>query len=237
MKNNNIQKLYNKYKLNKTDILYLNNIVIPIYNHPEFQKRLSKEFIHHGEIILGDHIIEDAIMTYNIAKKKKNINIDLAVKIAMFHDLYTCPWQNKTEFIKEKSFFNKHGFRHPIEAVINAVNWYPNEFQNKDDAKVIIDGIIHHMYPLPVTRYYDNKENILELKNFELLSTIPENIKSLIIESTKRKGLKRISICKSKYIEGRIMSKADKKVSIKQFHNFNSIKAIFTGINKSIDRK
>lgn len=240
MVNNNkkLERIINKYKLNNNDKEELLDIIKPIYEHSEFQRRMTNEFLHHSDITLGEHILEDSILTYIMSKKyKKNIDVSLAVKIAMFHDLYTVSWQNPSKVLKEKHFFNKHGFRHPIEAVINAYNWYPEMFNNINDAKIIIDGIIHHMYPLPVTKYIDSKDNILELKNYNLLLNIPDNIIKIINESTKRKCLKRISFCKSKYIEGKIMSKADKKVSYKQFKNLSSVIALFTGINKTLIRK
>lgn len=238
MINDIINNIFNKYNLSKLDKDNIMKIINSLIIHPEFQKRLTNDFCHHGTITLGEHILDDVITTYFMAKNsKRKINVDLAVKIALFHDLYTVPWQSSSKAKKEKCFFNKHGFRHPIEAVINAYNWYPNEFNNLEECKIIIDGIIHHMYPLPVTKFNNSDYNVLELKNFELLSNIPDNIKKIIFDSTKRKGLKKISICKSKYIEGRIMAKADKIVSVKQFKDLDSILAIVSGVNKKVKGK
>ncbi len=238
MLNEKIDSILIKYNINNEDKSNFLNIINPIVSHSEFQRRMTSEFLHHSNITLGEHIIEDAVVTYLLGKKsKKNINIDLAVKIAMLHDLYTVSWQNTEKVIKEKKFFNKHGFRHPVEAIINAYNWYPELFKNENDTRIIIDGVIHHMYPLPVTKFVDSRDNILELKNFELVSNLPQEIKDIIVYSTKRKGLGSISLCKSKYIEGRIMSKADKKVSVGQFKNVSSVLALFTGVNKKLERK
>ena len=77
------------------------------------------------------------------------INLKIAIYIAMFHDLYEEPWQNNIKS-KGKKFKNLHGFTHPIEAVVNAITWFPNIFQDEEESLMIIDGIIHHMYPLPV---------------------------------------------------------------------------------------
>ena len=57
------ESLLNKY-LNKEEIEDINRIIYPIFIHQEFQKRMGKEFLHHSDITLGEHIIEDAIVTY-----------------------------------------------------------------------------------------------------------------------------------------------------------------------------
>ena len=165
-------------------------------------------------------------------RKNKNFNITLAVRIAMLHDLYTLPWQNN-EKAKVNKFFNKHGFRHPIEAVINAINWYPELFEVSNEAKVIIDGIIHHMYPLPVTSFKENFENKIELKNYELLNNLSPEDKLMLIESSNRFKIGRISFSRSKYKEGRIMAKADKYVASKEVKN---PLPLITGSNKHLTK-
>ena len=229
--NNKLDKIFDKYNLNLEDRNYLDKIIIPIINHPEFQKRMTKEFFHHGDITLGEHILEDSVLTYLLAKKRNDIKIDLAIKIAMLHDLYTIPWQNNKE-AKVKRFFNKHGFRHPIEAVINGVTWYPEIFNDEEESKIIIDGVLHHMFPLPV-RYLNKKT---ELKNWDVYDNLDESYKLMINASLKRKKLGPVSFSRSKYIEGRIMSKADKKVSRKQIKNISSANALITGHNKKLEK-
>lgn len=214
------------------------SIVSPIINHKEFQKRLSNSFLHHSDITLGEHLFEDALCTYKLLKrkeKKKKVNIVLGVKIALFHDLYTISWQNNKKFTKVRKFSHKHGFRHPIEAAINSAYWYKEEFKDLEDANTIIDGIIHHMYPLPVTRI-KNIEDI-ELRNYDTFLKLPKNIQNIIIKSTNRGKIAKFSFARSKYYEGRIMSKADKKVSFHQIKNLSSFKALLTGNNKSLDNK
>jgi hypothetical protein len=46
-----------------------------------------------------------------------------------------------------------------------------------------------------------------------------------------------VSICPSKYIEGRVMAKADKYVSIRQIKNPSSALALVTGKNKKLKKK
>ena len=184
-------------------------------------------------------MLEDAIQTYIYSKKylknnkTTNYQIDISVKIALLHDLYTIPWQNN-HHNKPAKFFNKHGFRHPIESVINAVSWYPELFKKQSDAKKIIDGIIHHMYPLPVSSLISLEENHLELNNFDKIKPISPLIKNMIIESSNRKKIKSISLSKSIYKEGRIMAKADKYISIKQMENIPAATSLITGRNKKI---
>ena len=232
-----INCLFNKYSLKQKDKKILKKIILPIIKHPEFQKRLTSVYPHHGSITLGEHIIEDAILTYQLSKKymKKcsNYQTDLAIKIAMFHDLYTIPWQNNKDS-HVKHFFHKHGFRHPIEAVINSINWYPEYFKSKNASRIIIDGILHHMYPLPVMFINFNKIDFYELKNKDLYNKLSKEQQDIIEDSLKRKRIGSISICRSKYIEGRIMAKADRKVSRSQIKDLASLKSLFTGHNKKI---
>ena len=60
----------NKYNLNEKSKGELMSIIRPIFNHPEFQKRMKAPFFHHGEISLGEHILEDTILTYKYIKNK-----------------------------------------------------------------------------------------------------------------------------------------------------------------------
>ena len=229
---NDLKLFLRNNNLNDDEIEEIINIIKDILNHPEFQIRLTDKYLHHGKTTLGIHILEDVILTYKYAKKtNKNIRIDLAIKIAMFHDLYCEPWQNN-ELAKNNSFYNKHGFRHPVEAVINAYTWFKNDFNNIDDASIIIDSIIHHMYPLPVI-IMDGIEN-RELNNYLEFKKMPKNVKDIIIKSTNRNRFLKLSWSKSKYLEGRIVSRADKKASLKEFNNINSVLALITGKNNTI---
>lgn len=221
--------LFTKYKFSddeKTEIL---DIIENIYKHSEFQKRMSNNFLHHGNITLGEHILEDTLKTYMLSKKYKNNNrfdLSIALKISMLHDLYTLPWQNN-DLNKANHFLHYHGFRHPVEAVINAINWFPEIFIDNITSKKIIDGIIHHMYPLPVSKIKSFDSNEIELKNYELVNNLSNMHKEIILWSCKR-------FRRSKYTEGRIVSKADKLVSIHQIRNLESAKALITGKNNKI---
>ena len=231
-----LNRIIDKYKLSDDEKKEFRNIINSIFEHNEFQRRMTNEFLHHSNITLGEHILEDAVLTYKMCKKRNNVNIELAVKIAMLHDLYTNPWQNNKKN-KVKNFCNKHGFRHPIEAVINANVWFPELFKNKEESKIIIDGILHHMYPLPVRTFIDSDINKMELKNFDLIDKLSDQSKKIIIESLNRKKVKNYSVSKSKYKEGKIMSKADKKVSRGQIKNISSLTSLVTGHNKSLKKK
>ena len=230
-----INNYLDKYSLTLKNKNEFKRIINPIVSHFEFQTRLSNLFPHHGSITLGEHIIEDAVLTYKLSKNKDNSNYrtDLAVKIAMFHDLYTIPWQNNKE-TKVKHFFHKHGFRHPVEAVINAISWYPNYFSNINDSKIIIDGILHHMFPLPVVSFNEKNVNYVELKNYDLFKKLPKKYQDIIIESISRKKIGNVSLSRSSFIEGRIMAKADRIVSRKQIRDLESLKSLVTGKNKKI---
>lgn len=236
-----LNELLNHYDLSDKQKDEFWNIVRHIFEHDEFQRRMGPEFPHHADISLGEHILSDAAVTYKLTEKPrfKQANFDrkTAVIIAMFHDLYTLSWQNNPENFQEFSY-NGHAFRHPIEAIINAVSWYPEYFED-DNAYKIIDGVIHHMFPVPV-KMFDG--TTMELKNEELFDKMPEKIRNLIIFSSCR-GLKykHFSICRSEFTEGRIMSHADKIVSFGNYiddfkeNGIDSITALLTGVNKNLD--
>lgn len=234
-----LNNIFSKYNLTTEDIDYLKGIILPIIDNSNFKKRMTSEFLHHSDITLGEHLLEDAIVTYLLSKdylsrhKDTNYRIDLAIKIALLHDLYTIPWQNNKQ-ANVKHFFSKHGFRHPVEAAINAIIWYPNIFKNKQESEIIIDGIIHHMYPLPVRVINNKKLDKLELKNMDNYNKLSNEYKKMIINSANRNKIGVLSFPKSKYQEGKIMSKADKLVSRRQIKNFSSAKALLTGHNKKI---
>lgn len=219
-----MNELLDKY-LSKEDQKEFLNIIKPIFESEEFKIRSTDKFEHHDDLTLGYHILEVAIFTYLECKKHKDVDTNVAVYIAMMHDLYTIPWHDNPE-AKVNYFFNKHGFRHPVEAVINSINWYPEIYENYDKEK-IIDGILHHMFPMPV-RVYNDKD--LELKTDNRVSGTCEQI---LIKSTHRKRIKNISFCRSKYKEGRIVSKCDKKSTRIHLKNVNSLTQAVTGHNKN----
>jgi len=220
------------FKLSKSDSKVLWNIISPICCHKEFVKRCDEPFYHHDTITLGEHIINDTIVTYKLSKKKKNVDVRTACLIAMFHDLYEIPWQNVRD---HKKLMNKHGFVHPIEATINAITWYPEYFNDDNQAKIIVDGIIHHMFPLPVRAM--NKE-IYDLNNLVKYNNLDKKYQDMISTSTKRFSVSKIGFCRSKYREGRIVSRADKKVALKlDLKRPRAYLSLINGNNKKIAKK
>ena len=129
-------------------------------------------------------------------------------------------------------FCNKHGFTHPLEGAVNAYVWYPKYFQNKAEAEIIIDGVIHHMYPFPV-RALDNTD--AELNNKEKYEELDWYTKKLITTSSCRSKIGHISICPSKYKVGRIMSDSDKIVSWFKDSRFHGLISCVTGENSNLD--
>jgi len=220
-----MDELLDKYLNNEEKEEFL-SIIKPIFESKEFKLRSTSVYTHHDEITLGEHILEVAIITFLKCKKTKNVDLKIAVYIAMMHDLYTLPWQNNPDN-KVKYFFNKHGFRHPVEAVINSLNWYPELF-DEDNCRIIIDGILHHMYPMPV-RVYNDKD--IELKNE---CTVDDKYGQIMFESTNRFRIGDISFCRSRYKEGRIVSQSDKIVTYIHLRDLNSLTQAFTGRNKNL---
>lgn len=207
-----INTILDKYSFTSNERIEFKKMIYPIFISPNFQQRLKKNFPHHGKIPLGEHILCDAAVTYKLCQKNsyKKTNRKLAVIIAMMHDLYTSPWKTKNN--KKRKFYNYHAFRHPLEAVINSISWYPEYFKNLDDAKIIIDGIIHHMFPLPVRRIDDCN---LQLEDKKLYEIIPNSLKNIIYKSSNNGiCIWHFSLSKPEYREGKLVSKADKRVSI-----------------------
>lgn len=232
------KKFASEYKLSSYDTKRLWKIIEPIATHKEFIKRCNDPYFHHDIKTLGDHILCDAIVSYKLASKLKRnkeqlkpINIKLVVIIAMFHDLYELPWQN---IEIKKILRNKHGFVHPIEAIVNAITWFPEYFENKEKSLIIIDGVIHHMFPLPVRRI-DNSP--MELNNQKKFDNLEEKYKEMIKISTNIGAKGHYSLRKSFFIEGRIMSRADKLVAFKKdIGSVNGYLALLSGKNKNIKK-
>lgn len=228
-----LNSLMMKYELSKKQKKEFLKLTYKIFKHKEFQKRLTSAFAHHNDIPLGYHILEVALDTY-LTCIKKDVDPRIPVTIAMLHDLYELPWQNNKESSNVK-YFHKHGFRHPIEAVINSICWYPYLFKDHKESLIIIDGIIHHMYPLMVPVINSFNTNEIELKNYDKIKKIDEELLNQIIYSVNRGRLFNASLCKSKFKEGRIVSSSDKKVSLNNFTNLKGVTALITGTNKNIE--
>lgn len=232
-----VNSIFDKYNINIEDREDIIKIIRPIVRHPEFIKRLTHEFLHHDKVTLGYHILEDTVVTFNLCKKKMltKEQTEIAMKIAMLHDLYVEPWQNN-EKAKNNKLLNKHGFRHPIEAVVNAITWFPEFFKDDNEAMIIIDGIIHHMFPLPVMSVDSTNFMDLQLNNLDSFLKLDDRYKRLIYKSCSRKKFKRLSFAGSSYIEGRLMRKADKLSSLDNFSSIRGVVALVTGKNKHIKK-
>ena len=232
-----VNDIFNKYNINSVDRDIIVEVIKPIVSHPEFKRRLTHEFLHHDKVTLGYHILEDTIVTFNLCKKKKltKEQTEIAMKIAILHDLYVEPWQNNPT-AKDDKLFNKHGFRHPIEAVVNAITWFPELFTDDNEAIIIIDGIIHHMFPFPVMSVDSSNYRDLQLNNLDAFLKLDDKYKNLIYKSCSRKKIKRLSFASSNYIEGKLMRKADKISSLDNFSSLRGIIALITGINSHIER-
>ena len=135
----NYFKNKNLKKNTKKDEEYL-KIVQEILDSPEFLKR--KEFMHHYNESVYDHVLKVSYKCYQIGKKH---NLDYkALSIAgLLHDFYPNPWQVKKP---PTPFFQKHGFVHAHEARINAEKFFPKLMNEK-----IASMIETHMFPFNIT--------------------------------------------------------------------------------------
>lgn len=112
-------------------------LVSPILNHPEFQKR--KEYMHHIGESVYTHTLRVSYDSYKIAKKL-GWDYEAAAIGGLLHDFYDKPWQNDLE---SRPFFQKHGFVHAEEARVNAWKFFPEKMNLK-----VEDIIRKHMFPL-----------------------------------------------------------------------------------------
>ena len=91
------------------------------------------------------------------------------------------------------------------------------------------------MFPFPV-RAIDNVP--LELNNQEKYDALADKYKKIMISSTLIGQLGHISLRRSFYIEGILMSKADKIVAIrKDIHSLDGYLSLLTGKNKRLMKK
>lgn len=134
----------NAYIVNRSQKKNLNfknteyyKIVQPILENKEFLKR--KEFPHHYNESVFDHVLRVSYDCYKIGKKRKLDYKSLAIA-GLLHDFYEKPWQSDFE---KRPFLQKHGFTHAENARLNALKFFP-EFMNEK-----IESMIKtHMFPL-----------------------------------------------------------------------------------------
>lgn len=224
-----VKAIFDYYKLTEEEKYLYSQIAKPIIENYEFQKRLSKEFKHHGDETLGMHIITDSILAYKLTRgilarrSDAKLSPEDTLIMSLFHDLYTFPWQNA---VKKSKVIDRHWYVHPIEAALNSMEWFPEYFCCESEEKYV-DGIVHHMYPVPVRKI--DGENI-ELNNAYLLAN--ERYFELLKNST-RSFLDGVSLRPANSEEGRILCYADKLAAFHEVKDVRSAIICFTGKNDS----
>lgn len=155
-------------------------IVKDIINHPEFQKR--KEFIHHENESVFNHVLEVSYYSY-LYCKKKNLDYKSAAIGGLLHDFYPNPWQNCKKV--KKKFFKMHGFVHAKEALENAKNFFPQYMTPK------IENIIErHMFPLNITPPKYKEAWVVTMMDKKVSMKVFKNPKGLLKYIGIRKDLK-----------------------------------------------
>lgn len=117
-------------------------IVKDIINHPEFQKR--KEFMHHENESVYDHVLEVSYYSYLFCKQN-GYDYRAAAIGGLLHDFYKTPWQGENIKIEKHKGLDAHGFVHAREALENAWYYFPNQMNEK-----ISNIISTHMFPLNI---------------------------------------------------------------------------------------
>ena len=113
-------------------------IVGPILEHPEFQRRL--EYHHHENRSVYTHSLMVSLYSYKLAKKM-GLDYESAAIAGLLHDFYYEDWQMNPK----KGLKNLHGFVHARQAYENAKIFFPQLLNDK-----VSDSIIKHMFPLTV---------------------------------------------------------------------------------------
>ena len=126
--------------------------IMQIKKHVNLQKMLGS-YIQHGKTCVYTHSRNVAYLSYKIAKhwKKRfgaNINYDVLIVGAMFHDFFLYDWHDPETSPK------LHGFKHPAIASKNAQEYY----NINDKEKLIIET---HMWPLTITKFPKSIEAII----------------------------------------------------------------------------
>lgn len=134
----------NAYSVNKNQKKRFNyenkeyyKIVKTILENEEFLKR--KEFNHHYNESVYDHVLRVSYDCYKIGKKLHLDYKSLAIA-GLLHDFYDKPWQDTFE---KKPFLQKHGFVHAEQARINAKKHFPDLVDEKIESMIKT-----HMFPL-----------------------------------------------------------------------------------------
>lgn len=133
--------------MNKNDFFEYYQIVRPILESKEFQKR--KKFRHHEDESVYEHSLKVSLLSYKLAKKC-GFDYNSAAIGGLLHDFYSEPWQD----VKKKTkLFKMHGFVHAREAYKNSRKYFDDLMTPK-----IKDIIVKHMFPLNPTppRYMES---------------------------------------------------------------------------------
>lgn len=128
-------------------------IVKDILESKEFQKR--RLFFHHENECLWTHCIRVSYTSYLFAIKHKLNKRDCAIA-GLLHDFYTKAWhpsegldqledkyREKLEHPRKLKLKEMHGFNHPVQALENAKEYFP-EYMNER----VENAIITHMFPM-----------------------------------------------------------------------------------------
>ena len=72
-----LDKIMDDYKLTLLEKEELLTFIGNIFKHEEFQRRMGRGFLHHSDITLGYHILQDTVVTYLLCKKKIKSQVPL----------------------------------------------------------------------------------------------------------------------------------------------------------------
>lgn len=107
-----------------------------ILYHPEFLK--LKTLRHHKKDIYH-HVARVSYLSF-IWAKRLNLDYKAAARGGLLHDFFVYDWRHEGQ-LKKKKLFEKHGFTHSKEALVNARTHF--EITDRE-----ADIIVKHMFPL-----------------------------------------------------------------------------------------
>ena len=151
-------------KISASDRHYIKKCLRGVIDTDEAQS--MKTFIQHGNITTYAHVLNVVCMSYRINKTVR-LHADRRSLVlgAFLHDYYLYDWHDRSAHKR------LHGFRHPVDALINARRQY--RLTSREE-----NIIVSHMWPLTLTRVPRCREAVivcLSDKIFAVYETIFKN--------------------------------------------------------------
>ena len=122
--------------MSRPDMEEYHKITQDLLTHHVF---LKLKALRHHKLDIYHHVCRVSVLSYKLAKRL-NLDYISAARGGLLHDFFTYDWRKEGQ-VKKKKIFEKHGFTHSKEALINSKKYFTlNPIEE--------DIIIKHMFPL-----------------------------------------------------------------------------------------